>query len=177
MRSMRKQLMGDDEGTTQQVDPVPSSSVEALCLIVIGGPDTGLNLDLEPGRYLVGKSRECALTLADGAVSRQHLELEVDRWGVVVRDLDSKNGSYYYGARFREVVIGAGAVVQIGGTQLKFARRPTGSDVAPSERESFGQLCGRSLVMRELFTVLERVAGSEEPVLIEGETGTGKELC
>jgi len=31
--------------------------------------------------------------------------------------------------------------------------------------------------MRELFTVLERVAGSSEPVLIEGETGTGKELC
>jgi len=174
---MRKQLMGDDEGTTQQVDPVPSSSVEALCLIVIGGPDTGLNLDLEPGRYIIGKSRECALALADSAVSRQHLELEVDRWGVVVRDLDSKNGSYYYGARFREVVVGAGAVVQIGGTQLKFARRPSGTQVTPSERESFGQLCGRSLVMRELFTLLERVSGSEEPVLIEGETGTGKELC
>ncbi|MCA1664793.1 MAG: sigma 54-interacting transcriptional regulator [Myxococcales bacterium] len=177
MRSMRKQLMGDDEGTTQQVDPVPSSSVEALCLIVIGGPDTGLNLDLEPGRYIVGKSRECALALADTAVSRQHLELEVDRWGVVVRDLDSKNGSYYYGARFREVVVGAGAVVQIGGTQLKLARRPSGTQVTPSERESFGQLCGRSLVMRELFTLLERVSTSEEPVLIEGETGTGKELC
>jgi transcriptional regulator with GAF, ATPase, and Fis domain len=177
MRSMRKQLMGDDEGTTQQVDPVPSSSVEALCLVVIGGPDTGLNIDLEPGRYIVGKSRECAVALADAAVSRQHLELEVDRWGVVVRDLDSKNGSYYYGARFREVVVGAGAVVQVGGTQLKFARRPSGTQVAPSERESFGQLCGRSLVMRELFTLLERVSGSEEPVLIEGETGTGKELC
>jgi len=169
--------MGDDAGTTQQVDPTPSSSVEALCLIVIGGPDAGLNLDLEPGRYLVGKSRECALVLADAAVSRQHLSLEVDRWGVIVRDLDSKNGSHYHGARFREVVVGAGAVIQIGATQLKFARRPSGAQVAPSERDHFGQLYGRSLIMRELFTVLERVAGSSEPVLIEGETGTGKELC
>jgi len=177
MRSMREVDMGDDEGTTQQVDPIPSSSVEALCLIVIGGPDAGLNLELEPGRYTVGKSRECQLALADAAVSRQHLSLEVDRWGVVVRDLDSKNGSYYYGARFREVVIGAGAVIQIGATQLKFARRPTGAQVTPSEQDHFGQLHGRSLVMRELFTVLERVAGSSEPVLIEGETGTGKELC
>jgi len=174
---MREVEMGDDEGTTQQVDPIPSSSVEALCLIVIGGPDVGLNLDLEPGRYVVGKSRECALALSDAAVSRQHLSLEVDRWGVVVRDLDSKNGSYYYGARFREVVIGAGAVIQIGATQLNFVRRPTGARVTPSEHDHFGQLYGRSLVMRELFTVLERVAGSSEPVLIEGETGTGKELC
>jgi len=177
MRSMRELDMGDDAGTTQQVDPTPSSSVEALCLIVIGGPDAGLNLDLEPGRYLVGKSRECALVLADAAVSRQHLSLEVDRWGVIVRDLDSKNGSHYHGARFREVVVGAGAVIQIGATQLKFARRPSGAQVAPSERDHFGQLYGRSLIMRELFTVLERVAGSSEPVLIEGETGTGKELC
>jgi DNA-binding NtrC family response regulator len=177
MRSMRELDMGDDAGTTQQVDPIPSSSVEALCLIVIGGPDAGLNLDLEPGRYLVGKSRECALVLADAAVSRQHLSLEVDRWGVIVRDLDSKNGSHYHGARFREVVVGAGAVIQIGATQLKFARRPSGAQVAPSERDHFGQLYGRSLIMRELFTVLERVAGSTEPVLVEGETGTGKELC
>ena len=169
--------MGDAAGTTQQVDPIPSSSVEALCLIVIGGPDAGLNLDLEPGRYLVGKSRECALVLADAAVSRQHLSLEVDRWGVIVRDLDSKNGSHYHGARFREVVVGAGAVIQIGATQLKFARRPSGAQVAPSERDHFGQLYGRSRIMRELFTVLERVAGSTEPVLVEGETGTGKELC
>ncbi|MCU1281924.1 MAG: ATPase [bacterium] len=174
---MREVDMGGDEGTTQQVDPVPSSSVEALCLIVTGGPDAGLNLELEPGRYVVGKSRECALALVDAAVSRQHLSLEVDRWGVVVRDLDSKNGSYYHGARFREVVIGAGAVIQIGCTQLKFARRPTGAQVTPSENDHFGQLLGRSLVMRELFAVLERVAASSEPVLIEGETGTGKELC
>ena len=150
--------MGDDEGTTQQVDPIPSSSTEALCLIVIGGVDAGLNLDLAPGRYVVGKSRECALPLADAAVSRQHLSLEVDQWGVVVRDLDSKNGSFYHGARFREVIVGAGAVIPIGGTQLKFARRPTGAHVAPSENDRFGQLLGRSLVMREVFAVLERVA-------------------
>jgi DNA-binding NtrC family response regulator len=31
--------------------------------------------------------------------------------------------------------------------------------------------------MRRLFAVLERIAASSAPLLIEGETGTGKELC
>jgi two-component system nitrogen regulation response regulator GlnG len=167
----------DDGATTEQVEEVPSSSVESLCLAVIAGPDSGRTLNLEPGRYLVGKHRECALFLSDATVSRQHLELEVDAWGVVVRDLGSKNGSFYHGARFNHVIVGAGAVVTIGGTQLRFVRRATRLRTQPSVSERFGRLIGRSLVMRELFAILERVAQSTAPILIEGETGTGKELC
>ena len=167
----------DDGATTEQVEEVPSSSVEALCLAVIAGPDHGRTLDLEPGRYLVGKSRECALALNDATVSRQHLALEVDAWGVVVRDLESKNGSFYHGARFSQVIVGAGAAITIGSTQLRFVRRSSRLRSEPSRADRFGRLYGRSLVMRELFSILERVSRSSAPVLIEGETGTGKELC
>jgi DNA-binding NtrC family response regulator len=41
---------------------------------------------------------------------------------------------------------------------------------------TFGPLVGASPVMRELFARLDRIAASEASVLIEGETGTGKEL-
>jgi len=41
---------------------------------------------------------------------------------------------------------------------------------------SFGNIVSRSKVMQDLFTILERVALSDSTVLIEGETGTGKEL-
>ena len=42
--------------------------------------------------------------------------------------------------------------------------------------ESFGDLLGQSTAMRELFTVLACVAPTDLSLLIEGETGTGKEL-
>ena len=45
------------------------------------------------------------------------------------------------------------------------------------ERYRFEGLVGRSPVMRELFALLETVAASASTVLVQGETGTGKELA
>jgi two-component system, NtrC family, response regulator HydG len=44
------------------------------------------------------------------------------------------------------------------------------------ERSGFGTLIGKSAAMRELYRLLERVAQSQAPVLIRGESGCGKEL-
>jgi DNA-binding NtrC family response regulator len=44
-----------------------------------------------------------------------------------------------------------------------------------SEPTRFGNLVGRSAPMRSLFELLQRAAISDATVLIEGETGTGKE--
>ena len=44
------------------------------------------------------------------------------------------------------------------------------------ELAQFGQMVGASPAMRTLFSLLERAAASEATVLIEGETGTGKEV-
>jgi PAS domain S-box-containing protein len=39
-----------------------------------------------------------------------------------------------------------------------------------------GEMLGQSRAMKELFTALQRVAATDATVLIQGETGTGKEL-
>ncbi|MBW1870766.1 MAG: sigma 54-interacting transcriptional regulator, partial [Deltaproteobacteria bacterium] len=45
-----------------------------------------------------------------------------------------------------------------------------------AERSSYRNIIGKSPPMRELYRLLDKVAGTDATVLIEGENGTGKEL-
>jgi DNA-binding NtrC family response regulator len=47
-------------------------------------------------------------------------------------------------------------------------------DIAPSTDDQFGSLLGHSVRMRQIFTMLDRVAKTDATVVIFGETGTGK---
>jgi two-component system, NtrC family, nitrogen regulation response regulator GlnG len=148
-----------------------------LRLLVVSGPDRGQHMDLEAGSYHVGQDPDCALVLRDRKVSRRHLELEVRAEGVQVRDLGSRNGSYHEGARFTQITVGSGAVLKVGTTELKLVSADRAPPLLPSTEEAFGGLVGRSLAMRQVFAVLQRVAPADAPVLVNGETGTGKEVC
>ena len=47
---------------------------------------------------------------------------------------------------------------------------------ALGEKHQYHDLVGKSEVMQEVYRFLERIKNTESPVLISGETGTGKEL-
>ncbi|MES1164215.1 MAG: sigma 54-interacting transcriptional regulator, partial [Verrucomicrobiota bacterium] len=42
--------------------------------------------------------------------------------------------------------------------------------------ERFGRMIGRSTAMQVVFDILARAAPTEATILLEGETGTGKEV-
>jgi DNA-binding NtrC family response regulator len=153
---------------------------DKLVLEVISGPDAGRAVELDVGTYVVGKAPGCELSLSDGAVSRKHLAVALVEGGVQVRDLGSKNGSFFEGARFDSIRVGPGAVITVGQTELRVsAPAATGASTSAlplSEADSFGELMGGSVAMRQMFTVIARAAASESVVLVQGETGTGKEL-
>src|SRR5690606_18189533 len=92
-------------------------------------------------------------------------------------DLGSKNGTLYEGAAARALVVPAGAALRLGHTTLRLQPEPQALALEPSRSRRFGELVGESLVMREVFAVLELAAGSDVAVLLEGETGTGKEVA
>jgi transcriptional regulator with GAF, ATPase, and Fis domain len=69
-----------------------------------------------------------------------------------------------------------GTRFQLGNTVLRFDPLDREQQIPFTPGESFGRALGRSLRMREIFATLEKAAPSDVTVLLEGETGTGKEL-
>ena len=69
-----------------------------------------------------------------------------------------------------------GVLLQKALTERELRRENRQLRAAMEERYSFGQLLGKSAAMQRLFSLLERLSGSQSTVLIQGESGTGKEL-
>jgi transcriptional regulator with GAF, ATPase, and Fis domain len=126
---------------------------------------------------VVGSARAADLVLGNSTVSRLHAEFDPRHDGLWVRDLDSKNGTLVDGVRVKETCVQNNAEVQLG-TARMHVDFETSVD-APIElwaSHQFHHLVGQSVVMRELFALLYRVARTNASVLIRGETGTGKEV-
>jgi two-component system response regulator GlrR len=127
-------------------------------------------------RSMVGSAPNAGLVIADRTVSRIHAELEPRDDGAWVRDLGSRNGTFVEGVLITGARIPDGGKVRFGSTEVVFDYALAEDPVDLWEEPSFGRLLGASIPMRQLFAYIARIAPSDSPVLIEGETGTGKEL-
>jgi DNA-binding NtrC family response regulator len=144
-------------------------------LRVIAGPDRGAGCPMTLERVRVGTAEDNALVLSDPQVSRYHLEFRVQDRGYLVCDLQSTNGTFYRGVRIREAELGFGAELRLGGTVLSVEPGSISSEEV-LDPQGFGRLIGRAESMQRVAGVLAAVAPTDTTVLIEGETGTGKEL-
>jgi len=152
-----------------------TSLIERRCqLTVLNGEQAGAVVEINKPRFIVGKSEQADLTLTDSTVSREHFVIEQAVDAFVIRDQKSTNGTWIDQFRIREAYLRPGAIVRAGEVQLRFEPLFRQVEVAPSEAEAFGSLVGRSVRMRQIFTLLERVARTEATVVLLGETGAGK---
>ncbi|MBI2894821.1 MAG: sigma 54-dependent Fis family transcriptional regulator [Deltaproteobacteria bacterium] len=141
------------------------------------GPDRGMELGPQRALVRVGSAPECDVPLTDPTVSRHHCDLTITEGLVRVTDHRSSNGTFVDSARVHDVEVPPGTLLRVGQTTLRLTTSDDRLDVPLSSSESFGALIGKSVKMREVFSVLERVAPTEATVLVEGESGTGKELA
>ena len=169
--------MPEDDTPRTKLQPRPIKVVRKLRVRVDGGPDAGASCAPDDGeRLAIGTAADNALVLRDPAVSRYHLELARTADGVSVVDLGSRNGTWANGVRVERAIIAAGTQLKLGDTTLTVEE--AGNTVAPplAEVPRSAELVGDSEAIREVARLVHKLARVDSSVLIQGETGVGKEV-
>ncbi len=144
---------------------------------VIGAKASPAVFRLRAGGCIVGAGAGAHILVNETTVSRRHVELTLVPEGVVVADLGSRNGTFYLGQRVEKMVLALGSRIRVGNVEVAIDADTDGLVERLSEAEtSYRGLVGVSGAMRRLFAVLKRLEGSLVNVLVQGESGVGKEL-
>lgn len=152
----------------------PSVAPLPVVLRVLEGVADRTSYRLAAGVCLIGNSNAAHLLVNEPTVSRQHCEVELTQGGVMVSDLESRNGTFYLGRKVDRIVLGPGATFSVGVVQIAIEPDLDPMRIEPAATASLGRLQGSSLAMRRLYTIIGRLAGSTVSVVIEGESGSGK---
>jgi two-component system response regulator HydG len=167
----------NDDVATERREPHVTAGVSYV-VTVVEGPDAGRSITLDPSRparALVGKSPACDLVLTDVLASRRHAAFETAGLRVSITDLGSTNGTLVNDVAVASAYVTGGEIVRLGASALRVDARATTATESPMA-SAFGRLVGNSARMRVVYTIAQRLARAAIPLVIEGETGTGKEL-
>lgn len=75
--------------------------------------------------YLIGRDDDCDFSLPyDSMISSKHLEIKTFDHSLQLRDLESKNGTYFNSERINQVTLGEGEQITLGQTRLLFTQNP-----------------------------------------------------
>jgi DNA-binding NtrC family response regulator len=124
----------------------------------------------------VGSHTKNDVVLDDRYVSSFHAQIFVQEGRCFIRDLDSRNGVFIADQKVREAQVPVGSLVRVGQSVLLVATEDGGVTADHEPARPGTTLIGISPAMDKLRALLRRVAQHGAPVLITGETGTGKEV-
>ena len=120
----------------------------------------------------IGRGAGNHISPQGAGLSKQHAELRRTDDGWLLIDLGSRNGTYVGGARVQEALLPDRAELRFGGAVMWFE---LSQEEQLADREALPGLVGGDAAMIELARLVRRVAPTTVPVLIQGETGVGKE--
>jgi DNA-binding NtrC family response regulator len=164
------------ESVTLPGETISRVPVREWTVEVVAGPDKGKKVSTLEGLVRVGSDPTNDLVLTDTTVSRRHIEIERTTRGLLLRDLTSRNGTFIEGRQILQVYLDAGDKISLGKTRLAIKQKTKDTEIELLDAETFGELVGTSEAMRIVFAELRRIAREDVTLLLEGETGTGKEL-
>ena len=156
------------------VDRGPTLHLRRCILQSVDDPSQEWTFDKEEIR--IGSMEDNDIVLADDTVSRYHCRIVQEDTGYVLVDQRSTNGTFVNKVRVREAYLKPGCIVSVGQSQLRFNAREEEVQIVPSRNDRCGGLIGGNARMREIYSIIEKIAPTATTVVIDGETGTGKEV-
>ena len=94
-------------------------------LRVMSGNDQGKVIELNRPTTSVGRGADQMLVIADIAVSRRHLQIQMTPTGYRMQDMGSPNGTMVNGKRVAEVQLMDGDQIELGNSLLRFEHPPS----------------------------------------------------
>jgi len=146
-------------------------------LAIVDGDSVREPRVLAAERIVIGADPSCDLVIDDPATSKFHCEIRFEAGACFVRDLGSRNGTTVDRVPVLDAPLRDGALLGCGRVQLRFQLGSQQRELALSSRDRFGRLRGASIAMRAVYALLETAATASTTVLLQGESGTGKDLA
>ena len=139
-------------------------------------PDSKQEWNFDREEVTIGAMDDNDVVIPENTVSRYHCRIIQDDSGYVLVDQQSTNGTFINGVRIREGYLRPGCTVEVGQSKLLFNAHEEKVEIEPSSGDRCGDLIGKNDRMREIYAIVEKIAPTATTVVIEGETGTGKEV-
>ncbi|MEE2757386.1 MAG: sigma 54-interacting transcriptional regulator [Myxococcota bacterium] len=152
-------------------------TIETCKLVVVDGNDKGKELAVQKSIVRIGANERNDFVLDDDTVSRFHCEIRQVNGEYLFVDKQSTNGSFIGKLKVREAILYANCEILIGNSLVRFMPMVEEVKIYPINHHQYGEMVGASARMHDVYGLIDKIAPSELSVVIEGETGTGKELA
>ena len=155
-----------------------SALVIQSALLIIRSPRGGPEkiVPLPEGLSVIGKDPSCDIVLNDAYVSARHMSVHARKGAVLIKDMGSRNGVFIDDRKIEKAEAGDGQTIRIGETNILLRTDKTEEIIQEETDAKVPGLMGKCEAIKKVAALIGRVAPTEVTVLIEGETGAGKEV-
>ncbi len=127
--------------------------------------------------FTIGSQKNNDLVIQDDHVSRKHCQIMSQDGFYYLEDLKSTNGTYLNSLKIEKEKLATYNSIVIGKIEASILIKNTKQKIESHPRHSFYGIITKSPKMFKIFTLMRQFAPLQEPVVIMGETGCGKELA
>ncbi|MBI3417297.1 MAG: FHA domain-containing protein [Verrucomicrobia bacterium] len=138
-------------------------------LVLLSEGLTGRSYELKVDRTTVGRVDDNAFQITEPSVSSHHCEILLRGSDVVVKDLNSTNGTFINGEKTAEAVLKPGQILRLGQIEMRLESTTATTAAGPTEKKKLDQtaVIPQGVKLNELET-------GTKPVSLEKDSGFQK---